>query len=179
MRLSLLFLPCRVTKKTRSLLKPTSALVRGKLSHSRSRRYLHQDTAFFLDSQALSDATILQTGARLRWCSIPSESSMTYQSKEEVCGLFRLYGPRWRRTEGSTGTYEGLRSFIQAANILDPHPAPIHDPNATSTFINFTSVPSPTQLQPIDKHQVLIGCFHSEIIRTSESNLFNRTESET
>ncbi|KAF8341162.1 hypothetical protein F5887DRAFT_386295 [Amanita rubescens] len=155
MRLSHLFLPCRVTKKTRSL-KPTSAFVRGKLSHSRSRRYLHQDTAFFLDSQALSDATILQTGARLRWCSIPSESSMTYQSKEEVCGLFRLYGPRWRRTEGSTGTYEGLRSFIQAANILDPHPAPIHDPNATSTFINFRSVP---RLQPIDKRQVLIGRF--------------------
>ncbi|KAF8344659.1 hypothetical protein F5887DRAFT_918031 [Amanita rubescens] len=84
---------------------------------------------------------------------------MTYQSKEEVCGLFRLYGPRWRRTEGSTGTYEGLRSFIQAANILDSHPAPIHDPDATSTFINFTSVPSPTRLQPIDKRQILIGCF--------------------
>ena len=41
-----------------------------------------------------------------------------------------------------------VRSFIQAVNILDPHPAPIHHPNAISTFINSTSAPSPIRLQP-------------------------------
>jgi hypothetical protein len=51
-----------------------------------------------------------------------------------------------------------VRSFIQTANILDPHPAPIHHPNAISMFINSTSMPSQTRLQPIDKHQdVFIG----------------------
>jgi len=79
-----------------------------------------------------------------------------------VQAMRRKDGKRWRRTEAWSSTYEGLRSFIQTANILDPHPAPINHPNVTSTFISATSVPSPTRLQPIDKRQkVLIGSFHA------------------
>ncbi|KAF8329027.1 GTP cyclohydrolase N terminal-domain-containing protein [Amanita rubescens] len=62
-----------------------------------------------------------------------------------------------RQTEGSS-TYQG--SFIRAANILDLHLAPLRHPNGTSTFINATSVPSPTRLHSIYKHQdILIGSF--------------------
>ncbi|KAF8336805.1 hypothetical protein F5887DRAFT_919732 [Amanita rubescens] len=60
------------------------------------------------------------------------------QAKDGVCGLIKLSGARVENDSDR----EGLRSSIQAANVLDPHPATVHN------LINSTSTPSPTRLQP-------------------------------